>query len=142
LIPINTKGPFTIRRFASDLSVFTLGAFLAVVSQGVGAGAVQWWLFAVGVLTLAAGALGAVDTARGNAHRGVDALTGLAGVWAIVASFAWSAGPLLDITLVTGIAFAVLGAAGLVIHELRTERVVHALEVTPSATSRETASVR
>lgn len=131
-----------IRRFASDLSVFTLGSFVAVVSQGVGSGAVQWWLFTVGVLTILAGAYGAYDTARGGAHRSVDALTGLLGVWAIVASFAWSGGTLLDIALVTGIAYAVVGAAGLVIHELRTERVVHALEVSAPAAHREETLVR
>jgi hypothetical protein len=123
-----------IRRFASDLSVFTLGSFLAVLSQGVG--------FAVGVVTLLAGAAGAYDTARGDAHRGVDTLTGVLGVFAIVASFAWSGGTLLDIALVVGIAYAVLGAAGLVIHELRTERVVHALEISTPAERREVPLVR
>ncbi|WP_026910779.1 hypothetical protein [Patulibacter minatonensis] len=131
-----------IRRFASDLSVFTLGSFLAVVSQGVGSGAAQWWLFAVGVLTALAGAYGAYDTARGEAHRGVDALTAVLGVFAVVASFAWSAGTLLDVTLVVGIAYAALGALGLVIHELRTERVVHALEVSSPAAHREEHLVR
>lgn len=131
-----------IRRFASDLSVFTLGAFLAVVSQAVASGAVQWWLFAVGLLAIAAGAYGAYDTARGSTHRAVDGLVGVLGVWSVVASFAWSAGTLLDLTLVTGIAFAIVGAAGLVIHELHTERVVHALEISHPAAAREETLVR
>lgn len=131
-----------IRRFASDLSVFTLGAFVAVLSQGVGSGAVQWWLFAVGLATLAAGAYGAYDTARGRNHRAVDVLTGVLGLWAVVASFAWSGGTLLDIALITGIAYAVVGAVGLVIHELHTERVVHALEVSAPAAARDEFLVR
>lgn len=131
-----------IRRFASDLSVFTLGAFLAVLSQSVASGAVQWWLFAVGLIAIAAGAYGAYDEARGTRHRAVDGLVGLLGLWSVVASFAWGAGTLLDLTLLTGIAFAVVGAAGLVIHELHTERVVHALEVSAPAAAREETLVR
>jgi hypothetical protein len=131
-----------IRRFASDLSVFALGSFLAVVSQAVSSGAVQWWLFAVGVLTALAGAYGASDAGRGGAHRAVDGAVGLLGVWSVVASFAWSGGTLLDLALITGIAFAVAAAAGLVIHELRTERVVHALEVSAPAARREEPLVR
>jgi len=126
-----------IRRFASDLSVLVLGSFLAVISQAVASGAAQWWLFSVGVLAVAAGAYGAYDTERGGTHRYVDGLVGLLGVFAVVASFAWSAGTLLDVALITGIAFAVVGAAGLVIHELRTERVVHALEISSPAAARE-----
>jgi hypothetical protein len=126
-----------IRRFASDLSVLILGSFLAVVSQAVASGAVQWWLFAIGLLTVAAGAYGAYDTERGGTHRYVDGLVGLLGVFAVVASFAWSGGTLLDVALVTGIAYAVVGAAGLVIHERHTERVVHALEISHPADSRE-----
>lgn len=131
-----------IRRFASDLSVFTLGAFLAVVSQAVASGAVQWWLFAVGVLAIAAGAYGAYDVARGTGHRAVDGVVGGLGLWSVVASFAWTGGTLLDLTLVTGIAFAVVGAVGLVIHELQTERVVHALEISHPAATREETLVR
>lgn len=131
-----------IRRFASDLSVFTLGAFLAVMSQAVAPGAVQWWLFAVGVVAVGAGVLGVYDARRGDTHRAVDGLVGVLGLWAVVASFAWSAGTLLDLTLLTGIAFAIVGAAGLVIHELHTERVVHALEVSSPAATREEHLVR
>jgi hypothetical protein len=124
-----------IRRFASDLSVFTLGGFLAVTSQAWSSGTVQWMAFIVGVLALVAGVAGAVDTARGERHRAVDALTAVIGAWAIVMSFAFSGGDLIDLSLYTGIAFAVLGAAGLIVHELHTERVVHALEVRESSTS-------
>lgn len=131
-----------IRRFASDLSVFTLGALLAVLSQAVASGAVQWWLFAVGLLAIAAGAYGAYDTARGSSHRAVDGAVGVLGLWAVVASVAWSADALLDLTLLTGIAFAIVGAAGLVIHELHTERVVHALEISHPDAVREETMVR
>lgn len=131
-----------IRRFSSDLSVFTLGAFLAVVSQAVAPGSVRWWLFAVGLLTVVAGLAGLADAERGRRHRPVDALVGILGAWALVASVAWSGGTLLDLTLPTGIAFAVVGAAGLVIHELHTERVVHALEVSAPADRREEHLVR
>lgn len=131
-----------IRRFTSDLSVLALGAFLAVISQAVASGAAQWWLFAVGLLAIGAGALGVLDAERGVAHLGIDALVGLLGAWAVVASFAWSAGTLLDLALVTGIVLAAVGAAGLVIHELRTERVVHALEISSPAAAREEHLVR
>lgn len=131
-----------IRRFTSDLSVLALGAFLAVISQAVASGAVGWWLFAVGVLAIGAGALGLADDARGDAHRAVDGLVGLLGAWAVVASFAWSGGTLLDLALLTGIVLAAVGAAGLVIHELRTERVVHALEISSPAAAREEHLVR
>lgn len=123
-------------RFASNMLVVAGGMFLAVVSGIWTAGTIQWIGIIVGACAVLIGLGAAAGTARGNSERGIDLLIGLLGAWTIVASLIFSGTTRLDFALWEGVAFAVLGAIGLILHEQTTERVVHELEVTHGAEAR------
>jgi hypothetical protein len=76
-----------------------------------------------------------LDRSRGLTQRALDALTGALGIWTVVASVVFSGATLTWLSFSEGLGFVGLALAGLVAHELVTERVVHALEA-PAARDR------
>ena len=61
-------------------------------------------------------------------QRGLDAAVAVLAAWTIVESLVFDGATLTWITFGTAAAMLVLAVAGLVAHELTTERVVHSLE--------------
>lgn len=115
--------------FISRLALLIGAAFLVVVTQVWTGATLEWLMFAggVGMIALAGAALLPHATA---AQRGLDGLLAVLGAWTIIESLVFSGGALTWISFGGAIGAALIAVTGLVLHELRTERVVHELTVT------------
>jgi hypothetical protein len=112
----------------SRLALLLAAGFLVVASQ-VWTGDTLQWLFVAGGAVMIAGA--AIDASRKEpTQRMLDGVIGLLGAWTIVAAFVFSGNDLKWWSFASACALAALGTIGLIIHEMRTERVVHELSVT------------
>jgi hypothetical protein len=81
----------------------------------------------IATLTIAAPAVTVLT--RGRPQRGLDAVIGLLGAWMIVASMVFGGLVITWLGFASGVALIALALAGLTLHELSTERVVHSFEV-------------
>lgn len=72
------------------------------------------------------------DRARGGVQRVLDAGTGVLALWSAVASAVYTGTTLNWLSLGEALGFVGLAVVGLVAHELKTERIVHAFEATPA----------
>jgi len=123
-------------RFFLTEALALIAGFLIIVTQAFGSGAAEWIGFGCGVAALAVCASLLVDSAR--RHRGPSWLA-LASVglviagWNIVASLVFSAPAAIWLMFGNGCGLLALALAGLTLHEVSTERVVHSLEVGDSA---------
>ena len=87
------------------------------------------WLFIVGGIVMLA--LASAGLARTHARqRALDWVLAALGVWSIVQALVFDGGTLEWVAFATAAAAAVIGAVGLTLHEMTTERVVHELTVT------------
>jgi hypothetical protein len=116
--------------FASRLSLLLIAGFGVVATQVWTGNTLEWMFIAIGALAIL---LAAADARiAGNVQRGLDAVIGLVGAWTIVAAVVFSGSTLKWVSFADAVALAALATAGLLIHEMSTERVVHELSVTPS----------
>ena len=81
-----------------------------------------------GVFVLAMTAGAAALPRRGWAQRGLDAAVAVLAIWTIVESLVFNGTALSWITFGVAAGMVALAIAGLTVHELTTERVVHSLE--------------
>jgi hypothetical protein len=90
-------------------------------------GPAGWVAFglSIGIIAL----LAAVQPVRGRGivQRSADGLTGILAAWTIVASLIFAGTTLTWLVFGSGLGFVGLAYAGLVLHEIRTEHVVHTL---------------
>lgn len=125
-------------RFVTNVFLMLAGGLIVVFSQALTASATGWVTFGLAIAIVAG--LAAVQLHRGRPmiQRGLDGVVGVLGIWTIIASVVFSGGPLTWLSFAEGLAFAALGLAGLVVHELSSERVVHSLAIaeTPSESYR------
>jgi hypothetical protein len=124
-----------IQRFISNLALAVAGAIAVVATQAFSDGIIRWLLFGVSLGALALLGLVQRDLARGRVQHALDAGTGALAVWSAVASVVYSGSTLMWLSLGEAIGFVVLGLAGMLVHELQTERVVRALEAVPADAS-------
>jgi hypothetical protein len=125
--------------FFTRLSLLLAAGFLVVASQ-VWTGATLQWLFIAGGIVMIIGA--AMDGIRASAPaRLLAGAIAVLGIWTIIESFVFDGANLEWWSFASACALALLSTAGLVLHEMSTERVVHELSVTrterrptPSAT--------
>jgi hypothetical protein len=122
-------------RFLSNLALALLGGFLVVATQAFALGAVTWLTFAIAIGALVVG-VGMTTLVRDLPQRGIGAAAAVIGIWTIVASMVFAPGTVMWLGFASALAFVALAVAGLIAHELRTERVVHSLEVAPEASRR------
>jgi hypothetical protein len=115
-------------RFLTNSGLSLIGAFTVVASMVWAPPTFMWLMFAAGVLAVALAAAAAIR-GRGRAQRALDGVIGILGAWTIVASLVFSAGVVTWLGFASGAAFVGLAFAGLALHELHTERVVHAFEL-------------
>lgn len=128
-------------RYITNVSLAVAGGFLVVVSQVFAAPTFEWLMFGIGILAVLIG--GAVGlSSRGLTQRALDAATGVLGAWTIVASLVFAGSTMTALGFASGLAFVALALAGLTVHELLTERVVHSIEVHATAPEREFAGIR
>jgi hypothetical protein len=124
-------------RFISNTALLLAGGFMVVASQAFAASAVGWITFGVALGILAMLALCQIDGTRGMLQRSLDATGGILGIWTVVASIVFTGATLTWLSLGEGIGFMGLALAGLIMHELKTERVVHSLAVDQGSQPRE-----
>lgn len=115
-------------RYLLNLAIVIGGWFLVVATQGFPVTTVTWVTFgvAVGLTTVScymAFSRGAI------AQRTVGAVGLGLGGWTIVASLVFAPTTALWLGFASAIAFVAIGVVGLTLHELRSERVVHSLDV-------------
>ncbi|HEY7206633.1 MAG TPA: hypothetical protein VH416_00220 [Gaiellaceae bacterium] len=122
-------------RFITNLLLVLAGAFVVVVSQGFSSGVTGWITFGVGLGILAMLGVAQLDRARGLPQRLLDGLAGALGIWTVIASVVFSAAALTWLSFGEALGFVALALAGLLAHELSTERVVHSLAVAESRTA-------
>lgn len=113
-------------RFASNLLVLLVGAFLAPTRFVFGAGGERWLAFAAGGAVVAVTVVGFAARGRGPLQRGIDVTLVIVGAWAVVSALSESAGTVGWLALAEGGAAVILAGAGLVGHEVVMERAVRA----------------
>jgi hypothetical protein len=127
-------------RFLTNLGLAITGGFAIVASQVWSVPVFMWLMLATGVVALALSAAGALP-ARGRVQRSLDGAVALIGAWTIIASLVFSGIVVTWLGFASGVAFVALAVAGLTLHELSAERVVHSFEVRKAAPERNYAPV-
>lgn len=114
-------------RFLTNAALVLLGGALAVFSMAVTAHTAGWIAFgvAIGIIAL----LGLIQPVRGRGwiQRSLDLSVGVAAVGTIVTSLVFNGLVLTWLVFGFGALFVTLAYAGLAMHEIRTEHVVHTL---------------
>lgn len=122
-------------RFISNLLLALAGGFVVVVSQAFDVSATGWITFgvALGILSM----LGVVqlDHGRGRLQRALDGVAAALAVWTVIASVVFDGTTLTWLSFAEGLGLVALAVAGLAVHELSSERVVHSLAIEGSHTA-------
>jgi hypothetical protein len=116
-------------RFVSNTLLALAGGLVIVATQAFAPQVVAWIAFGVtgvGVLLLMAAT--ALAPGRGHVQRTLDAVAAVLAAWTIVETLVFAGMVMVWLTFGTAAAIVAIGAAGLIAHELSTERVVHSLE--------------
>lgn len=123
-------------RYLYNITLGLAAGFLVVATVAFAAPTVAWLTFAIaaGITVLSASMLIAQG---GLAQRGLAGTAVLLGIWTVVASLVFAPGTVVALGFASAVAFVALAVAGLTLHELRTERVVHSLEVDGTRSRRE-----
>jgi peptidoglycan/LPS O-acetylase OafA/YrhL len=114
--------------FFSRLALLLVAGFLVVASQVWTDDTLQWLFVAGGAVMIAGAAIDGMSAE--TTQRALDGIIGLLGAWTVVEAFAFEGTNLEWWSFASGCALAALSTVGLVLHEMRTERVVHELSVT------------
>ena len=115
------------RFFYNSLLALT-GGFLVVATQAFLPVTVEWITFGIGVGVTAA-ALAMIPLRTGLIQRILSTLTVALGAWTIILSLVFAPTTIVWLGFASAIAFVALAFAGLTVHELTTERIVHSLDV-------------
>lgn len=129
-------------RFITNISFMLAGGTVVVFSQAIRPGVASWIAFGVGLGILAALSLAQLDRNRGRAQHSLDLICAPLAVWTVIASAVFTGDTVKWLSCAEGLGFVALAVAGLLVHELSTERVVHSLafrEEQPSTQYAETA---
>jgi len=129
-------------RYLTNVILTVLGAFVVVTSQAFAVSTFMWLMFAGAIVALAIAAPAAALSARGAAQRGLDGLTSVLGVWTIVVAVVFSGAVVTWLGFAFGASLFALALIGLTLHELKTERVVHSIEVNASKRTADLAGAR
>jgi len=116
-------------RFASNLLLAVASGFVIVVTQAFVPPVVGWIAFGVtgvGVLVLVGATV--FLPGRGLVQRTLDGVVAVLAAWTIVETLVFSGMLMVWLTFGAAAAIAAVAVAGLIVHELSTERVVHSLE--------------
>lgn len=116
-------------RFISNLLLATAGGFVIVATFAFAPPVVGWIAFGVtgvGVLVLVAAT--ALVPGRGLVQRTLDGVVAVLAAWTIVESLVFNGSLMVWLSFGAAAAMVALAVAGLIAHELSTERVVHSLE--------------
>jgi len=115
-------------RYLTNVVLALIGGALLVTSQAFAPTTFAWIMLGGGIAAVAMAVPGMGITSRGGAQRGLDAIVAAVGAWTIVASLVFAGAAITWLGFASGGAFVALALAGLTMHELKTERVVHSLD--------------
>lgn len=119
-------------RFASWVAVGIPAAFLIVATAAFRLEAIKWLAFAISIGTLVL-SVGIAYRYRNELASLLTAVVTVAvSAWTIIASVVFSLGTVQNLTLASALAISGLALAGLVEHELATERIVRTHETEDS----------
>ena len=119
-------------RFISNVALALAGAVVVVASRTFTPSVTGWLTFGVSLGALALLAVVQLDRGRGSIQRMLDAGIGALALWSAVASVVFTGTTLTWWSFAEGAGFVALAVVGLIAHELRTERIVHAFEAIPA----------
>lgn len=122
-------------RFVTNMLMALVAGFVVVASQTFTAGVTAWITFGIGLGILAMLGIVQLDRSRGLLQRGLDAVAGALAVWTVIASAVFTGATVTWLSFGEALGFVGLALAGLVAHELTSERVVHTLAVEEAARS-------
>jgi hypothetical protein len=122
-------------RFITNLIVLLAGGAVVVSSRWFGPGTTGWIAFGVAVGILGLTAAAQRDRMRGTVQGALDGVVFALAGWSAVASAVFHGSTLTWLSFGDALAFAVLATAGLIAHELSTERDVHSLAPARSSDS-------
>lgn len=128
-VPVPERSTTMSTRFISNLLLALAGGVVIVATQAFAPSVLAWIAFGVtgvGVLLLMAAT--ALAVGRGHVQRTLDAVAAVLAAWTIVETLVFSGMVMVWLTFGAAAAIVAIGAAGLIAHELSTERVVHSLE--------------
>ncbi len=114
-------------RYLTNVLLAVIGGLLLVTSQAFAWDTFAWIMLGGGIAAAAIALPAMAIRSRGIAQYGLDGATAVAAAWTIVASLVFVGATVTWLGFASGGAFAVLALAGLTLHELKTERVVHEL---------------
>ncbi|HEX4467670.1 MAG TPA: hypothetical protein VH025_10820 [Solirubrobacteraceae bacterium] len=118
-------------RFASNLVVLLLGAFLATVSFAFAAQTVSWLAFAVGAVTALTVLMAFATRERGVAQRVFDACVLLVAAWTIVCSRVFYGATEHWLAFANAALLVLLAFVGLLVHEILIELALRRARVPP-----------
>ena len=116
-------------RYLSNITLALIGGFVVVASQAFSASVFASLALAGGAAVVALLAIATAAGQRGIVQRGMDVVSGVLGVGLIVLSLIVANSTFVWIGLGAGLAMVALAVTGLTLHELKTERVVHSIEL-------------
>jgi len=115
-------------RYLTNVVLALIGGALLVTSQAFAPTTFAWIMLGGGIAAAAIALPAMAIPSRGPAQRGLDAIGSAVAAWTIVASLVFVGAAITWLGFASGAAFVALAIAGLTMHELKTERVVHSLE--------------
>ena len=116
------------QRFISNVALAVAGAVVVVSTQAFASQTAGWVTFGVSLGALALLAIANRERAGERIEWVIDVEIAVLALWSAVASVVYSGSTLKWLSLAEGLAYVGLAVAGLIVHEVRTERVVHSLE--------------
>ncbi len=117
-------------RFVTNLLLTVAAGFILVATQAFAPATAGWLAFAVtGLGAVAIAVAGLVLPRRGVAQRVLDGAVLTIGLWTVVESLTFTGAALTWLSFGAAAGIAALAITGLTLHEVRSERVVHSLEV-------------
>lgn len=114
-------------RFTTNLALVVLGGVLLTASLTFGVANASWIALGAGATAFAVPAIAFPGLARGATQRKLDVVVAALGLWILVASRVFDGSTLRWLSFGGGCALVVLGAFGLVLHELDRQRRLETL---------------
>lgn len=120
-------------RYLTNVLLAVIGTVLLVTSQAFAWDPFAWIMLGGGIAAAAIALPAMAIRSRGIAQYSLDAAAVVVAAWTIVASLVFVGATVTWLGFASGAAFAALALAGLTLHELKTERVVHELAAPTAA---------
>ena len=127
-------------RYALDVVTMLGGGFLALSALTFSTGVAGWLAFGVSTGIAVAAAAGALFTHRTSARIG-HGVTAVVAIWSLIAALVFAGPALTWLVFADALGLLVVALADLTVHEVTTERVVHAIDVRSGAAESQAADL-